>query len=107
MDNKKQKDFKIYQWLFFTPFSIIGAAGVIVVAFMALFTFICWAKYVVASFMLESAKIFPAIVLTAICLCVVAILVYSDILLVKKYIKSIKEFIREKNELFPKEVKKD
>ena len=89
----------MYQWLYITPFSVIGGIGVIVVAIMALFVFICSAKYLVVSFTLESAKIFPALVLTFIGFCVVAALIFSEVILIKKYIKSIKEFIKERNEV--------
>lgn len=96
MDMKK-RDVLLYQWLFFIPFSAIAAIGVIAVGIVALFIFICSAKYLVVSFTLESARIFPALVLTIICLGVVAALVYSDVILVRKYIKSAKEFVEEKN----------
>lgn len=89
----------LYQWLFVTPFSVIGALGVLAVAIMALLIFVTSAKYVVASFMLESAKIFPAIVLTIISLGVVAVLVFSEIILIKKYIKSLKEFLAERKQV--------
>ena len=73
MDNKDQekakKDIMIYQWLYIVPFSVIGGVGIIATAVVALFVFICSAKYVVASFMLDSGKIFPALVLTFIGLC--------------------------------------
>lgn len=94
---KKKRDVLLYQWLFFIPFSAIAAIGVIAVGIVALFIFICSAKYLVVSFTLESARIFPALVLTIICLGVVAALVYSDVILVRKYIKSAKEFVEEKN----------
>ncbi len=68
------------------------------VAIVALFVFICSAKYLVVSFTLGSAKIFPALVLTFIGFCVVAVLVFSEVILIKKYIKSIKEFIKEKKD---------
>ncbi|MCX4362064.1 MAG: hypothetical protein OSJ74_01570 [Clostridia bacterium] len=97
--DKAKKDIKLYQWLYITPFSVIGGIGVIVVAIMALFVFICSAKYLVVSFTLESAKIFPASVLTFIGFCVVAALIFSEVILIKKYIKSIKEFIKERNEV--------
>lgn len=93
----KKRDVLLYQWLFFIPFSAIAAIGVIAVGIVALFIFICSAKYLVVSFTLESARIFPALVLTIICLGVVAALVYSDVILVRKYIKSAKEFVEEKN----------
>ena len=103
MDNKDQekakKDIMIYQWLYIVPFSVIGGVGIIATAVVALFVFICSAKYVVASFMLDSGKIFPALVLTFIGLCVVATLVFSIVLLIKKYIKSIKGFIKEREEI--------
>ncbi|MDE7336853.1 MAG: hypothetical protein K2N32_01930 [Clostridia bacterium] len=95
--DKKKRDMLIYQWLFFIPFSALAVVGIIAVGIVALLIFVCSAKYVVASFMLESAKIFPAILLTLICLGVVAVLVYSEVLLVKKYIKAAKEFVKEKN----------
>jgi len=95
--DKKKRDVLLYQWLFFIPFSAIAAIGVIAVGIVALFIFICSAKYLVVSFTLESARIFPALVLTIICLGVVAALVYSDVILVRKYIKSAKEFVEEKN----------
>ncbi|MDE5654247.1 MAG: hypothetical protein K2I46_01385, partial [Clostridia bacterium] len=63
-NDKEKKNMKLYQWLYIMPFSIIGALGVLVVALIALFVFICSAKYLVVSFTLESAKIFPALVLT-------------------------------------------
>ena len=97
--DKKKKDMLLYQWLFVTPFSVIGALGVLAVGIMALLIFVTSAKYVVASFMLESAKIFPALVLTIISLGVVAVLVFSEIILIKKYIKSLKEFIKEKRDI--------
>ena len=97
--DKAKKDMVLYQWLFFTPFSVIGALGVLAVGIMALLVFVTSAKYVVASFMLESAKIFPAIVLTIISLGVVAVMVYSEIILIKKYIKSLKEFLKEKRDV--------
>ena len=64
MDNKEKakKDIMIYQWLYIVPFSVIGGVGIIATAVVALFVFICSAKYVVASFMLDSGKIFPALV---------------------------------------------
>ena len=96
---KAKKDMKMYQWLYITPFSIIGAIGVIAVAIVAILIFVCSAKYLVVSFTLESAKIFPALVLTFIGLCVVAVLVFSEVILIKKYIKSLKEFIKEKEEV--------
>ncbi|MDE6210967.1 MAG: hypothetical protein K2K85_06020 [Clostridia bacterium] len=96
---KAKKDMKMYQWLYFTPFSIIGAIGVIAVAIVAILIFVCSAKYLVVSFTLESAKIFPALVLTFIGLCVVAVLVFSEVILIKKYIKALKEFIEEKEEV--------
>lgn len=101
MDNKEKakKDIMIYQWLYIVPFSVIGGVGIIATAVVALFVFICSAKYVVASFMLDGAKIFPALVLTFIGLCVVATLVFSIVLLIKKYIKSIKGFIKEREEI--------
>lgn len=95
--DKKKRDVLLYQWLFFIPFSAIAAIGVIAVGIVALFIFICSAKYLVVSFTLKSARIFPALVLTIICLGVVAALVYSDVILVRKYIKSAKEFVEEKN----------
>ena len=95
--DKKKRDVLLYQWLFFIPFSAIAAIGVIAVGIVALFIFICSAKYLVVSFTLESARIFPALVLKIICLGVVAALVYSDVILVRKYIKSAKEFVEEKN----------
>lgn len=97
--DKAKKDMLLYQWLFVTPFSVLGALGVLVVGIMALLIFVTSAKYVVASFTLESANIFPAFVLTIISLGVVAVLVYSEIILIKKYIKSIKEFIKEKRDI--------
>ena len=96
--DKEKRDAKLYQWLYITPFSIIGGIGVLVVALIAIFAFICSAKYLVVSFTLESAKIFPALVLTFIGFCVVAVLVFSEVILIKKYIKSIKEFQKEKKE---------
>ncbi len=69
------------------------------VAIVALFVFLCSAKYLVVSFTLGSAKIFPALVLTFIGFCVVAALVFSEIILINKYIKSIKEFIKEKKDI--------
>ena len=96
---KTKKDITLYQWLYITPFSILAWVGIIVVAVIALFVFICSAKYIVVSFTLESAKIFPALVLTFIGLCVTAVLVYSEVILIKKYIKSIKEFQKEKREI--------
>ena len=101
MDNKEKakKDIMIYQWLYIVPFSVIGGVGIIATAVVALFVFMCSAKYVVASFMLDSGKIFPALVLTFIGLCVVATLVFSIVLLIKKYIKSIKGFIKEREEI--------
>ena len=66
---------------------------------MAVLIFICSAKYVAVSFTLGSAKIFPAIILTLICLGVVATLVYSEVLIIKKYIKSAKEFVEEKKSI--------
>ncbi|MDE6189016.1 MAG: hypothetical protein K2G37_01850 [Clostridia bacterium] len=95
--DKKKKDVLLYQWLFITPFSILAAIGVLIVAIMALLIFVTAAKYAVASFMLESAQIFPALVLTIISLGVVAALVFSEIILIKKYVKSIREFLKEKN----------
>lgn len=97
--DKAKKDMKMYQWLYITPFSVIGGIGVIAVAIVAILIFVCSAKYLVVSFTLESAKIFPAMVLTFIGLCVVAVLVFSEIILIKKYIKALKEFIKEKKEL--------
>ena len=97
--DKAKKEITLYQWLYFTPFSIIGAIGVIAVAIVAILVFVCSAKYLVASFMLESAKIFPALVLTFIGLCVVAALVFSEVILIKKYIKSLKEFLKERQEV--------
>ncbi len=97
--DKEKKDMKLYQWLYITPFSVIGGIGVIAVAIVAILIFVCSAKYLVVSFTLESAKIFPAMVLTFIGLCVVAVLVFSEIILIKKYIKALKEFIKEKKEL--------
>ncbi|MDE5756400.1 MAG: hypothetical protein K2I23_04850 [Clostridia bacterium] len=96
--DKAKKDMKLYQWFYITPFSIIGGIGVIVVAIVAILVFVCSAKYLVASFMLEGAKIFPALVLTFIGLCVVAVLVFSEVILIKKYIKSLKEFLKERQE---------
>lgn len=96
---KKKKDMLLYQWLFVTPFSILGALGVLVVGIMALLIFVTSAKYVVASFMLDGAKIFPALVLTIISLGVVAVLVYSEIILIKKYIKSMREFLAERKQI--------
>ncbi|MDE6276308.1 MAG: hypothetical protein K2M75_07245 [Clostridia bacterium] len=96
--DKAKKDMKLYQWLYITPFSVLAWAGIIVVAVIALFVFICSAKYLVASFMLENAKIFPALVLTFIGLCVTAVLVFSEVILIKKYIKAIKDFQKEKQE---------
>lgn len=96
--DKAKRDVKLYQWLYITPFSIIGGIGVLVVALIAVFVFICSAKYLVVSFTLESAKIFPALVLTFIGFCIVAVLVISEVSLIKKYIKSIKDFQKEKKE---------
>ncbi|MDE5991127.1 MAG: hypothetical protein K2H36_06050 [Clostridia bacterium] len=104
---KKKKDLMLYQWLFITPFSILGALGALIVGIMALLIFITSAKYVVASFMLESAKIFPAFVLTVISLGVVAVLVYSEIILIKKYIKSMREFLAEKKQILTDSDKKE
>ncbi|MDE6758989.1 MAG: hypothetical protein K2O95_06455 [Clostridia bacterium] len=104
---KKKKDLMLYQWLFITPFSILGALGALIVGIMALLIFITSAKYVVASFMLESAKIFPAFVLTVISLGVVAALVYSEIILIKKYIKSMREFLAEKKQILTDSDKKE
>ena len=98
--DKAKKDMQLYQWLYFTPFSVLAWVGIVVVALIALFVFICSAKYVVASFMLDSAKIFPALVLTFIGLCVTAVLVFSDVILIKKYIKATKAFLKEKQEVF-------
>ncbi|MDE7348058.1 MAG: hypothetical protein K2N53_00155 [Clostridia bacterium] len=97
--DKAKKDMKLYQWLYITPFSVIGGIGVIAVAIVAILIFVCSAKYLVVSFTLESAKIFPALVLTFIGLCVVAALVFSEVILIKKYIKSLKEFIKERKEI--------
>ena len=97
--DKEKKNIQLYQWLYITPFSVLAWVGVIVVAIIALFVFICSAKYLVASFMLESAKIFPALVLTFIGLCVTAVLVFSEVILIKKYIKAIKDFQKEKQEV--------
>ncbi|MDE6474861.1 MAG: hypothetical protein K2L70_07175 [Clostridia bacterium] len=97
--DKAKKDMKLYQWFYITPFSIIGGIGVIAVAIVAILIFVCSAKYLVVSFMLESAKIFPALVLTFIGFCVVAALVFSEIILIKKYIKALKEFFKEKEEV--------
>lgn len=94
--DKAKKDMQLYQWLYITPFSVLAWAGIIIVAVIALFVFICSAKYLVASFMLESAKIFPALVLTFIGLCITAVLVLSEVILIKKYIKAIKAFQKEK-----------
>lgn len=104
---KKKKDLILYQWLFVTPFSILGALGVLIVGIMALLIFITSAKYVVASFMLESSKIFPALLLTIISLGVVAALVYSEIILIKKYIKSMREFLAEKKQILTEVDKKE
>ena len=97
--DKEKRDARLYQWLYITPFSVLAWVGIAVVAVIALFVFICSAKYVVASFMLESAKIFPALVLTFVGLCVTAVLVFSDVILIKKYIKTIKDFQKEKQEV--------
>ena len=96
--DKAKKDVMMYQWLYIVPFSIVGGVGILAVAVVALLVFICSAKYIVASFMLDGAKIFPALVLTFIGLCVVAVLVFSIVLLIKKFIKSLKEFLKEKHE---------
>lgn len=96
--NKTKKDMQLYQWLYITPFSVLAWVGIIVVAVIALLIFICSAKYIVASFMLESAKIFPALVLTFIGLFVTAVLVFSEVILIKKYFKAIKDFQKEKQE---------
>ncbi len=98
-NDKTKKNIKLYQWLYVTPFSVIGGVGVLAVAIVALFVLICSAKYLVVSFTLESAKIFPVLVLTFIGFCVVAALVFSEVILIKKYIRSIKEFIKEKKEI--------
>ena len=95
--DKAKKDMQLYQWLYITPFSIIGGVGVLVVALVAIFTLICSAKYLVVSFTLPSSKIFPALVLTFIGFCVTAALVFSEVILIKKYIKAIKDFSKEKN----------
>lgn len=95
---KAKKDFQLYL-LFYIAFSVIGGIGVIVVAIMALLVFICSAKYLVTSFTLGSAKIFPSLVLTFIGFCVVAVLIVSEILLITKYIKATKELIKEKREI--------
>lgn len=97
---KEKKDFKLYQWLFFIPFSVLAMLGALIVSFFALFIFVCGAKYVVASFMLESGRIFPAIVMTIIALGVVAVLVYSVVLIIKKYIKAVGDFRQEKQKVF-------
>lgn len=97
--DKTKKDMKLYQWFYITPFSVIGGIGVIAVAIIALFIFVCSAKYLVASFMLEGAKIFPALVLTFIGFCVVAVLVFSEVILIKKYVKAIKDFQKEKQKI--------
>ena len=97
--DKAKKDMQLYQWLYITPFSVIAALGVISVALIAIFIFICSAKYLIVSFSLPGAKIFPALVLTFIGFCVVAVLVLSEIILIKKYIKAIKEFNKEKKEV--------
>ncbi|MBD5086850.1 MAG: hypothetical protein HDT32_05810 [Clostridiales bacterium] len=97
--DKAKKDMLLYQWLFVTPFSVIGVLGVLAVAIMALLIFVTSAKYVVASFMLESTRIFPALILTIISLGVVAVLVFSEIILIKKYIKSLKEFLAERKQV--------
>ena len=97
---KEKKDFIIYQWLFFIPFSVLAMLGALITSFFALFIFICGAKYIVASFMLETSKIFPAIVLTIIALAVVAVLIFFVILIIKKYIKAVDNFKEEKKALF-------
>ena len=104
---KKKKDMILYQWLFVTPFSILAAIGVLVVGIMALLIFVTSAKYVVASFMLDGAKIFPAFVLTLISLGVVAVLVYSEIILIKKYIKSMREFLQERKQILSETTQKE
>lgn len=103
MENKEaekaKKDIMLYQWLYILPFSILGGVGILAIAVVALLVFICSAKYVVASFMLDGAKIFPALVLTFIGLCVVAVLVFSIVLVIKKYIKALKDFLKERDEI--------
>lgn len=97
---KEKKDFLLYQWLFFIPFSVLAMLGALIVSFFALFIFICGAKYIVASFMLEKSVIFPALVITFIALGVVAVLVYSVVLVIKKYIKAVESFKEEKHKIF-------
>lgn len=97
---KEKKDFVLYQWLFFIPFSVLAMLGALIVSFFALFIFVCGAKYVVASFMLEKSQIFPAVVMTLITLAVAAVLAYSVALVIKRYIKAVKEFKAEKEKIF-------
>lgn len=97
---KEKKDFLLYQWLFFIPFSVLAMLGGLIVSIIALFLFICGAKYVVASFMLEKSQIFPAVVMTLTTLTVVAVLVFSVVLLIKKYIKAVDNFKEEKKAIF-------
>ena len=96
--DKAKKDMQVYQG-FFIAFSILGALGVLVVGLIAIFAFVCSAKYLVVSFSLGSAKIFPALVLTFIGFFVTATLVLSEVILIKKYIKSLNDFKKEKKEV--------
>lgn len=97
---KEKKDFLIYQWCYFVPFSVLAVIGVLIVSIMAILIGVCSLKYLVKSFSLESSLIFPALILTIICLGVVAVLVYSVILLIRKYISSVGRFIEEKKEAY-------
>lgn len=99
---KEKKDFLLYQWLFFIPFSVLAMLGGLIVSLIALFLFICAAKYTVASFMLESDKIFLAVILTLSIYAVVAVLVFSVVMLIKKYIKAVDNFKEEKKAIFEK-----
>ena len=104
---KEKKDFLLYQWLFFIPFIVLAKLGGMLVSIIALFLFICGAKYVVASFMLEKSQIFPAVVMTLTTLAVVAVLVFSVVLLIKRYIKAVDNFKEEKKAAFEKDGNSD
>lgn len=103
--DKQKRDMQLYLWLYVVPFSAVCWVGVLVVGLIALFIFACSAKYFFVNILvgiighaLGGSNVFPAFVLTFIASCVVAVLVFSEVILIKKYIKFIKDFQKEKKE---------
>lgn len=97
---KEKRDFLLYQWLFFVPFSVLAMLGALIVSVFALFIFITTARYALTIYLNPNSIIFYVFVMVLIAFIVVAALVYSVVMIIKKYIKAVKDFRLERQKIF-------